>query len=83
MGKVINAIGIFRMRRLEADVERADRKVIRADTHPELFNNVEPIRLWGTSIIKAIDLASKQMEFNDIIRDRVDDIILPPNLEEE
>ena len=69
MGDLIDATGYFRMRRLEADVARA-----------------EHTPLWGTSIIEATNLASKQRELNKIIRAGLYDatgIILPPTLEED
>jgi len=70
MGDVIDATGHFRMRRLEADVERADRKVIRADTHPKLFNDALN-RVLSEGIRAGVD------------KEIMDDIILPPSLEED
>lgn len=97
MGKVIDATGHFRMRRLEADIQRAEsgqldkafRRVLVKDRGLcKKQGDLSGLRTlipwgWGTSILEMYQRAENQKKLTDIMEAYVNDIILPPTLEED
>ena len=70
MGELINTEHLFELRRLRADVDRAER----AGT--PLFHQAFQHMLWGRSPLAAKEYQDAQNKLTDLCEDRVDRLLL-------